>query len=361
MSCMFPFLFLNVTRSRWLQIATIFLRWIGFLLMILISLHRIFVLHHQTSFSLNKTYENLNPNLQTLNNYGSIIPDPPVLCWSKIFNLFGISVYVFMCHHSLPGLVTAIENKSNLLIRVFLPTYLCVFFLNICLSVTTIFAFNEVEDLITLNFIPNDRCVDVCFLVVLAKFIGYFLSLFPVLILVSTFPIVETTLLNNIRLLFLFFSFFQGDRGQSILKYILPVTVILPPFLISMFTSNIGFLVGFTGAVFGSGIQYIIPAVLVYKCRKTVNELVRSNFDDFEGSIGSNMLTDLTEDGQSVDSMHTSTMGSTDLIYKNKSNVQIFGLSLHASPFQHVFWIVIILIWSILCSLFVVVDKIYSI
>lgn len=34
--------------------------------------------------------------------------------WSKITPLFGVSIYSFMCHHSLPSLVTPMRSKKRL-------------------------------------------------------------------------------------------------------------------------------------------------------------------------------------------------------------------------------------------------------
>ena len=40
--------------------------------------------------------------------------NPPTSKISGLPNLFGVCVYSFMCHHSLPGLVTPISNKKKL-------------------------------------------------------------------------------------------------------------------------------------------------------------------------------------------------------------------------------------------------------
>jgi amino acid permease len=39
---------------------------------------------------------------------------PAVANFSGIPNLFGVCIYSFMCHHSLPSMVTPIRNKKGL-------------------------------------------------------------------------------------------------------------------------------------------------------------------------------------------------------------------------------------------------------
>jgi amino acid permease len=41
-------------------------------------------------------------------------PAPPVASFSGVPNLFGVCVYSFMCHHSLPSLVTPITKKKGI-------------------------------------------------------------------------------------------------------------------------------------------------------------------------------------------------------------------------------------------------------
>ena len=39
---------------------------------------------------------------------------PPIAKLTKLPELFGVCVYSFMCHHSLPSLITPIQNKKSL-------------------------------------------------------------------------------------------------------------------------------------------------------------------------------------------------------------------------------------------------------
>jgi len=71
-------------------------------------------------------------------------------------NLFGACIYSFMCHHSLPSLVTPISPKRHIY-RLFTSDYVIVAGFYLLLAFTGIFAFPVLNDLYTLNFIP-DRC-----------------------------------------------------------------------------------------------------------------------------------------------------------------------------------------------------------
>ena len=76
---------------------------------------------------------------------------PPSSSISGLPNLFGVCVYSFMCHHSLPGLVTPISNKKNLY-SFMLGDYCLILAFYFLLAYTGIFAFTEINDLYTLNF-----------------------------------------------------------------------------------------------------------------------------------------------------------------------------------------------------------------
>jgi len=72
-----PFAFFNVTKTKYLQMLTTLMRWIAFIVMIALACIR-----------LEKGY----------------IYQPPVSDFAGVPNLFGVCVYSFMCHHSLPSL-----------------------------------------------------------------------------------------------------------------------------------------------------------------------------------------------------------------------------------------------------------------
>ena len=81
-----PFAFFNVTKTKYLQLLTTIMRWMAFIAMITLALIR-----------LSKGF----------------VYKPPVSEFSGVPNLFGVCVYSFMCHHSLPSLVTPISRKKH--------------------------------------------------------------------------------------------------------------------------------------------------------------------------------------------------------------------------------------------------------
>lgn len=65
--------------------------------------------------------------------------------------LFGICIYSFMCHHSLPSMITPIKNKKRLNLAIILDYFLVLIFY-LLIALTAIFAFKKLEQVYTLNF-----------------------------------------------------------------------------------------------------------------------------------------------------------------------------------------------------------------
>jgi len=187
-------------------------------------------------------------------------------------SLFGACVYSFMCHHSLPSLLAPIRHKS-MVSKILSIDYIIICAFYILLAMTGIFAFERIEDLYTLDFLPYDVAY-VDFWSGLLICIDYFLALFPIFTLSTSFPIVAITLKNNLQSLFLDMS--QYESYSVILRLCFPLLAIIPPFCITYFTESLSSLVAFTGTYAGTGIQYIIPVFLVYFARRTCSELLGS-------------------------------------------------------------------------------------
>ncbi|KHJ80906.1 hypothetical protein OESDEN_19414 [Oesophagostomum dentatum] len=79
---------------------------------------------------------------QMLTNGPAVIP--PAANIHGFGSLFGVAVYAFMCHHSLPALVTPMSSKSGVYAKLF-----CIYLLVLCfyltLSLTGSFAFAHVQ------------------------------------------------------------------------------------------------------------------------------------------------------------------------------------------------------------------------
>ena len=237
-----PFCFFNVTKTKWLQLFTTAMRWITFIMLIAIAIWGI------------ASRQGFTPDSPRPPESSQV----PAFGAEGLAQLFGVSIYSFMCHHSLPSLVTPIANKRNLsgmLAVVFL--LILSFYSLLCL--TAVFRFPASE------FAPKSAAL---YTLLFQDFsvveISYFLALFPVFTLSANFPIIAITLRNNLALLF------KRERPYPawVDKYVWPILAIGPPIIVAFFTDDVGFLVSFTGSYAGVGIQYVIPALLCYYGRK---------------------------------------------------------------------------------------------
>ncbi|XP_039309843.1 transmembrane protein 104 homolog isoform X2 [Solenopsis invicta] len=239
-----PFVFFNVQKTKYLQVLTSVMRWLAFTLMIVYALKNL-VVHGPRG-------------------------DPPIVNLAGVPSLFGACVYSFMCHHSLPALVAPIANKSKLN-RFLALDYTLIALFYLLLALTGIFAFERLDDLYTLDFGPRGLgdCSksDNIFMLLME----YFLALFPVFTLSTSFPIIAITLRNNLQSLFL-----KEDTSYNLClrKLVFPVLAVIPPYLIAMITKDLSILVGITGSYAGAGIQYLIPTFLVYCARQKTNKVI---------------------------------------------------------------------------------------
>eukprot|EP00045_Choanoeca_perplexa_P012749 m.141042 g.141042 ORF g.141042 m.141042 type:complete len:490 (+) comp16122_c0_seq1:176-1645(+) len=275
-----PFTFFDVQKTKWLQVFTTVMRWTTFLLMIIIAIIGI------------AGTQVFNPPEPTPDHADIKIAD-----LGGLSSLFGVSIYSFMCHHSLPSLLTPMSRKS-LLNNVLVTDFALIlgFYCLLCFTATFRFDVHTLEDLYTLNF-KNFK----------ADFVSYYLGLFPVFTLSANFPIIAITLRNNLKLLL---SSPSRRNPAWVEKFVFPVLAIGPPILVAFFTDNVEMLVGITGSYAGVGIQYVIPALLCYCARAKVNR-----------ELGAEP-------------------------------------NLHRSWFSHPYWIWFVLLWSGLCITLVTVNHI---
>ncbi|RWS30143.1 transmembrane protein 104-like protein, partial [Leptotrombidium deliense] len=296
-----PFAFFNVQKTKYLQIVTGFFRWFSFISMIVLS-----------CIGLSR---------------GKSAAQPSAAKFYGIPSLFGICVYSFMCHHSLPSLLTPIKKKRNLF-WLLVSDYGIILIFYCILSFTGVFTFSTVEDMYTLNFAKCSPGSDV---VPKISFFEYFLPLFPVFTLSTNFPIIAVTLCNNLKTLFLANESTPVDgmtprisQPPSFLveRILFPLLAVVPPVLVAFSTEDLEVLVGFVGSYAGSAIQYIIPALLLTYSRKILTKL-------------------------------------------NNENEFIFGAEAEyrqrfQSPFKHNLWPYFVIIWAFICILFVSVHHIIT-
>ncbi|UJR31131.1 hypothetical protein I4U23_018638 [Adineta vaga] len=231
------FVFGNAQKTKLLQMITTLCRWAAFLSMIILC-----IVHLANRPSTEQPIR------------------PAVFHFRSLPPLFGICVYSFMCHHSIPSIIAPIRSKNKLK-SLFAYDYICIALFYLLLSLTAVFTFESFEDLYTLNFRPKTHCSQSK--VNVPTVLAYFIMLFPVFTLSSSFPIIGITLRNNLETVLK--SCMKVGRRQRIL---LVIFVLLLPCAVSIVTENINFLVGFTGSYAGVAVQYVIPSLLVYNARR---------------------------------------------------------------------------------------------
>lgn len=219
---------------------------------------------------------------------------PPAFDVTGLPTLFGACVYSFMCHHSLPALISPIRGKNRLGLHLALD-YALISIFYLLLAYTGAFAFAKLNDLYTLNFIPagNDN--------IFLEIVEYFLALFPVFTLSTSFPIIAITLRNNLQSLFLDMTRLDSYNIVS-RKLVFPIVAIVPPMLLTYFLEDISVLIEFTGSYAGTGIQYLMPTFLVVSARRHCASL-----------LGLGVVNN------------------------------------HKSPFSHIAWAIFVLLWAVMC------------
>ncbi|CAH3996822.1 unnamed protein product [Pieris brassicae] len=276
-AAMGPFVFFNVQKTKYLQLFTSGMRWLAFVIMISMAIH-------------------------LLIKYGPQ-GKPPAFDITGMPTLFGACVYSFMCHHSLPGLISPIRGKSHLGLHLSLD-YMLISIFYLLLAFTGAFAFANLNDLYTLNFVPTDN--ENVFL----EIVEYFLALFPVFTLSTSFPIIAITLRNNLQSLFLDTSRLES-YNFVVRKLIFPIVAVVPPLLVTYyFPEDISGLIELSGPYAGIWIQYLIPTFLVRSARR-----------------------------------HCANLLGLGVVNKYKS------------PFSNISWTVFVLLWSFICLILLVLNR----
>lgn len=127
-----PFAYFDVSKTKYMQLLTTLFRWGSFSTMIALA-----------AIALAE---------------GKGRGDPQTLVVAGLPNLFGVCVYSFMCHHSLPTLITPISNKKNVF-RLIFANYILILAFYLLLSLTGAYTFNQLQDIYTLNF-QQEKLVD---------------------------------------------------------------------------------------------------------------------------------------------------------------------------------------------------------
>lgn len=285
-TCLFlcPWTFFDLTKSKYVQLFTTVLRNVAFILMIIIAI------------------------VQLAEGKRS---KPAVANFSGFPSLFGVSIYSFMCQHSLPGMVTPMRTKKGISALVFIDfSLILVFYL--FLTYTGVFSFPILNDLYTLNFFKQfSRHFSVGQQVL--AILGYYLALFPVFTLSTNFPIISITLRENLKslavLLLRSCRKTEAPFHRVVDTLVFPVLALLPAVALAFATTNVQYLVSITGAFPGIAVQYVIPVTLAFAAKYIISKKLK-------------------------------------VTYRNK----------HKSPFSYIFFLVLVLAWTVVSVALVIVE-----
>lgn len=232
--------------------------------------------------------------------------------------LFGVSIYSFMCQHSLPGMVTPMKTKKKIFHLLFFDFSLILFFyLLISYTGAFTYSYEDLNDVYSLNFFTQFSTTNTSRLDQSLSVLGYYLALFPVFTLGSNFPIISITLRENLKALFRqIFKRWRGDEPfhWAINRLFFPFLAIIPALAIACGTQNVQILVSVTGAFPGIGVQYIIPATLAFAGKHIVKNRLK-------------------------------------LGYENK----------HKSPFSYLGFLIIVIVWTVVCVGVIIADDVIKI
>ena len=198
-------------------------------------------------------------------------PLPPAATLTGFPILFGVSIYGFMCQHSLPGLINPMKSKKNVMILIAAEFMLSLTMYHlVAFTGAYRFPLKELHDLYTINFFTlSTLSTGETALTV----IGYYLVLFPVFTLSTNFPVVSITLRENLKGLARFIArrWIKDKPFPWLIDRVLfPIVAIAPPIVIAFATENVEFLVSITGSFPGIGVQYVIPATLAFAGRYVI-------------------------------------------------------------------------------------------
>ena len=198
----------------------------------------------------------------------------PTIADGKAFpSLFGVSVYAFMCQHSIPGIITPMKSK-RWLYHIMAADFILVLSLYYLLSYTGAFwlgkdinSLHSLDYFIPWNLYPASSKI--------LKLCGYYLALFPVFTLSTSFPIIAITLRENLKsLVRTLLILMKRDVTYPFLvdRIVFPLFVVIPPIGIAFGTQNIDILVSVTGSYPGVCVQYLVPVALAFAGMRAIKK-----------------------------------------------------------------------------------------
>ena len=210
--------------------------------------------------------------------------DPTLASISGFPSLFGVSIYSFMCQHSLPGMITPMRSKKNIYPLVLVDFVLILaFYLLLAYTGAFLFPLEALNDLYTLNFFTQfSRSFPIGDQILAV--LGYYLALFPVFTLSTNFPIISITLKENLRdlALQLLKVCRRGDTQfhWAITRFLFPVLALVPPIALAFVVQDLTVLVSITGSFPGIAVQYVVPVTLAFAGKYIVTRRLNMKYEN---------------------------------------------------------------------------------
>jgi len=244
----------NFQKTKYLQICTLLFRNSAFFIMIILCL--IFIAQGK----------------------GAKLSEVKMFDITEFGSTWSVLIYAFMMHHSLPSIITPIENKSrvNLLIGMDL---VMVFSCYALICVSSLFAFGAIKNPVCVpnnihTFIPCaiQPLLIFNFSSYNVKFIAVFLNLFPVFTLSTNYILICMTLRNNVMKIV---TWKAKTANPAIRQAIFSLIISVVPIGVGFVTRNIDLLVSVTGSYCGLGIMLIMPVLISYFSNKVLYKQYR--------------------------------------------------------------------------------------
>ncbi|KYQ91920.1 transmembrane protein [Tieghemostelium lacteum] len=247
-----PFSLFNFQKTKYLQIITLITRNLAFFMMIILSI--IFISQGK----------------------GAKFEDLPKFDLTQLPTMFGVSIYAFMCHHSLPSIITPIEKKSKLYTLMSFD-FVLIFIAYSTICITSLFAFGSITNpTCSANNIHTFIPCSIQSLYIFnftsynVKFIAMFLGLFPVFTLSTNYILISITLRNNLMQLI---TWKKDSVRPFIRNVIFSLFSSFTPICVAFITKNVDMMVSITGSYAGLGIMFLMPvAISFFSNRKLARE-----------------------------------------------------------------------------------------
>lgn len=242
-------------------------------------------------------------------------PSPPLANVSQIPALFGITTYIFKSQHCLPGVITPIKQKRGILLMIS-TTLIIILGFHLLMSYTAVFwlSYDELQELYTLNFFAPYVSNDPISNKILAVF-GYYIVVYPVFALTPIIPVESVIMRENLKALTrLLFKSHWLDSIRfmfTVNRILLPTVAIVLPLAVSFSTTDVDLILSVTGGVFGVWIQYLVSTTLLFAGKYIITRRLK-------------------------------------IKYKNK----------YKSPFSHIFFLILLIIWTVVSAALVMAGDI---